>query len=37
MPLFAPETEIIWQPSPGPDDFVRQFKIRLVLKSPLKT
>ncbi|HRZ13747.1 MAG TPA: type IV pilus assembly protein PilM [Kiritimatiellia bacterium] len=36
MPLFDPEkTDIIWQPSPAQDDFVRQFKILLVLKSPL--
>ncbi|MBU1693659.1 MAG: pilus assembly protein PilM [Verrucomicrobia bacterium] len=35
MSLFGPGTEIIWQPSPGQDDFVRQFKILLVLKSPL--
>ncbi len=32
---FAPETEIIWQPAPAPDDVVIQFKILLKLKTPL--
>ncbi len=34
-PAFAPETDIIWQPAPGADDAVIQFKISVVLKQPL--
>ncbi|MFH1026497.1 MAG: hypothetical protein V1791_00695, partial [Pseudomonadota bacterium] len=33
--LFAPGTDIIWQPAPAPDDFVIQFKILIVLKQPM--
>ena len=33
--LFAKETEIKWQPSPGPEDNVLEFKILVVLKNPL--
>lgn len=31
---FSPQTEITWQPTPAVDQFVRQFKIRVVLKEP---
>ncbi len=31
---FTPQTEITWQPTPASDQFVRQFKIRVVLKEP---
>ena len=34
-PLFAKETEIKWQPSPGAEDNVLEFKILVVLKNPL--
>ena len=35
LPLFAPETDITWQPAPAPDDFAVQFRIKAVLKEPL--
>ncbi len=35
--LLAPETEITWQPAPAPEDIVIQFKILVVLKTPLET
>ena len=35
MPAFSPETDIIWQPTPAPEDFVIEFRIRLALKEPL--
>jgi Tfp pilus assembly protein PilN len=34
-PAFGPETDIIWQPAPGADDAVIQYKISVVLKKPL--
>jgi len=34
-PQFADGTDIIWQPTPAPDDFVIQFKIRIALKEPI--
>lgn len=34
-PLFAKETEVKWQPSPGAEDNVLEFKILVVLKNPL--
>jgi len=33
--LFAPDTDIIWQPAPGQDDYVIQFKILISLKAAL--
>ena len=36
MPLFSDQTEIRWQPSPGPDDFVIEFRIDAVLKQPVE-
>lgn len=33
-PLFAESTEIIWQPTPAPDDFAIQFRVRVDLKEP---
>ncbi|MBU0679782.1 MAG: type IV pilus assembly protein PilM [Verrucomicrobia bacterium] len=33
--FFSEETEIRWQPAPGPDDVVREFKILLVLAEPI--
>jgi len=35
-PFFTDETDIMWQPSPGPEDYVRQFKIVLVLQEPFE-
>lgn len=34
--LFAPATEITWLPTPSPDQFVRRFKINVVLKEPVR-
>jgi type IV pilus assembly protein PilM len=34
-PLFAPETEITWIPTPESDDFARPFRLRVILKQPL--
>jgi hypothetical protein len=31
---FSPSTEITWLPTPAADQYVRQFKIRVVLKEP---
>ena len=35
--LFGPETDIIWQPAPAPDDFVIQYKIEVKLKQPISS
>lgn len=33
---FSPEgTEITWQPTPAPDDFAIQFRLRVALKEPM--
>lgn len=32
---FTQSTEITWLPTPAPDQYVRQFKIRVALKEPL--
>lgn len=36
-PSFASTeaTDVVWQPTPAPDDFVMQFRIRVALKEPL--
>jgi len=33
---FSDETDIIWQPTPAPEDLVIQFKILLTLEEPIK-
>jgi type IV pilus assembly protein PilM len=33
--LFTDETEIQWQPAPGTDDYVREFKILVVLQESI--
>ena len=33
--FFAPETDVVAQPIPGRDDFVREFTIKAVLKNPV--
>ena len=35
--LFGPETDIIWQPAPAPDDFVIQYRIEVKLKQPISS
>ena len=35
--LFGPGTEIIWQPAPGPEEVVIQFRMRVTLAKPLET
>lgn len=34
-PLFDAATEITWLPTPAPDQFVRRFKLNVVLKEPI--
>ncbi|HBA84959.1 MAG TPA: hypothetical protein DCZ95_12765 [Verrucomicrobia bacterium] len=36
MSLFDDQTEIRWQPAPGPDDVILEFRIIGVLKKPLE-
>lgn len=35
-PLFSPATEITWLPTPAPDQYVRRFKLNVVLKEPIR-
>ncbi len=34
--LFSPATEITWLPNPAQDQYVRRFKINIVLKEPVR-
>jgi Tfp pilus assembly protein PilN len=36
MPSMDEKTEIRWQPAPGPDDVIVEFRIIAVLKKPLE-
>ncbi|OQA26818.1 MAG: cell division protein FtsA [Verrucomicrobia bacterium ADurb.Bin345] len=35
MSEFSESTDVIWQPTPAPDDFVIQFKLRIELKESI--
>lgn len=36
-PSFGETTDITWLPTPGPEQYVREFRIVIVLKDPLAT